>query len=313
VRFALTEDQVALRDAVRDVLAGPQDGLWAALVRLGVIGAAAPVEHGGLGLDDTDLVPLLEELGYAAVPLPVAETASVAVPLLAAAGDPALLGVLAGETRVAIAGPGGLTPYARRADLVLHLDGGAARLSSPHGAEPVSTMDGSLAAAVVPAPAGGLVTDDPRLVRLAAARATVATAAQLVGLGRRMLDMTLVHVRQRHQFGVPVGSFQAVKHRLADVALCLEFAAPAVLAAGWALAHDTADADRDVAAAAVLAADAAHATSRAAIQCHGAIGYTVEYDLHRYAKRTWALVALADPGAHLDRLAEALELKEHAR
>jgi alkylation response protein AidB-like acyl-CoA dehydrogenase len=107
---------------------------------------------------------------------------------------------------------------------------------------------------------------------------------------------------------VPVGSFQAVKHRLASALLQLEFANPAVLAAGWALATRTPDASRSVSLAAVLAAEAASEVAKAAIQCHGAIGYTVEYDLQLYAKRAWALAATVDVDAHLERLAAALDL-----
>jgi alkylation response protein AidB-like acyl-CoA dehydrogenase len=121
-------------------------------------------------------------------------------------------------------------------------------------------------------------------------------------------------VRERRQFGVPVGSFQAVKHRLADVALRLALAGPAVLAAGWSAATGNPAQERALAAAAVLATEAATEAAKAALQCHGAIGYTVEYDLHLYAKRVWALTA-ADPGAehHLARLADTLDLPEGVR
>ncbi len=123
-----------------------------------------------------------------------------------------------------------------------------------------------------------------------------------------MLDLTVEYVKTRTQFGVPVGSFQAVKHHLADALLQLEFAEPLVYAAAWALATGSAD-RKDVSAAVVLAVDAARFVARQAIQCHGAIGYTVEYDLHRYAKRTWALAATCDLDAHLARLARALDLE----
>jgi alkylation response protein AidB-like acyl-CoA dehydrogenase len=119
-----------------------------------------------------------------------------------------------------------------------------------------------------------------------------------------MLDLTTAYVGTRHQFGVPVGSFQAVKHHLADALLELEFATPAVLAAAWALSTGTEDGSVDMAA--VLATEAATRTARTAIQCHGAIGYTVEYELHRYAKRAWALAATIDLDAHLNRIGEQL-------
>jgi alkylation response protein AidB-like acyl-CoA dehydrogenase len=156
------------------------------------------------------------------------------------------------------------------------------------------------------------LTADGGLVAQAADRATLATAAQLIGLARHMLDLTVAYVTTRRQFGVPVGSFQAVKHRLADALLRLEFAEPAVLAAAWTLTTTPPDStaavglDRDVPAAAILATEAARDVAGAAIQCHGAIGYTVEYELHRYAKRTWALASTVDIDVHLTRLAAAL-------
>jgi alkylation response protein AidB-like acyl-CoA dehydrogenase len=188
-----------------------------------------------------------------------------------------------------------------------------ARVAMVDGAR-IPTVDGALYA-VRAEPEGEILAGDADLTRQ---RAAFVIAAELIGLARRMLDMTVAYVKERKQFGVPVGSFQAVKHRLADAAMGLEFAAPAVLAAGWALEHRDGY-HRDVAGAVILAADAADAMSRAAIQCHGAMGYTVEYELHRYAKRVWALRALADVPRHLDDLAEIVleaeagDLKEVAR
>jgi alkylation response protein AidB-like acyl-CoA dehydrogenase len=176
-----------------------------------------------------------------------------------------------------------------------------------HG-RPVSTVDGSRALLRVGSPERCLVIEDAEPVRLAHSRSTLATAAQLVGLGRRTLQMTVAYVKERRQFGVPVGSLQGVKHPLAGTVLQFEFAAPAVLATGWALASDADITDRDVSAAAVLAVDAARSTARTAIQCHGAIGYTVEYDLHLFAKRAWALAATFDVDENPDRLAGALDL-----
>lgn len=332
MQFMLSDEQPALADAVRTLLAGAcpvatlraawcsSDGsagdslcasLWADLAGIGLLGAMVPQAAGGLGLDETDLLPVLEEVGYAAVPLPVAETAAVAVPLLTQAGDPGgqLHGIVAGATRVALATGSDLIPYGCRADLVLCLRGGTARLVAPTAREPVATVDGSRAAALVVLPDGGLVSSDPRLVELALARADLVTAAQLIGLGRRMLDLTIGYVRERRQFGAAVGSFQAVKHPLADALLRLEFARPAVLAAGSALALGEPTALRDVSAAVLLAGTAARLAARTAIQCHGAIGYTVEYDLHLYAKRSWALAASCDTDAHLARLADSLDLR----
>jgi alkylation response protein AidB-like acyl-CoA dehydrogenase len=129
----------------------------------------------------------------------------------------------------------------------------------------------------------------------------------LVGLGQAMLDLTVGYVSERQQFGQPIGSFQAVKHHLADAALALEFARPVVWRAAWSIAHDAPTRARDVSMAKAMASDAAELVGRKALQCHGAIGYTVEADLHLYLKRTWALARTwGDTAHHTDRVAAAL-------
>ncbi len=310
MRFGLTEEQITLRDAVRDLLAeqcppsllrdpSPEatDKLWEHLAELGLFGVAAPEAVGGLGLTVADLVPMLVELGYAAVPLPAAETAMMAG-LLA---DPA---VAAGERRITVARDAAIVPYATRADRVLVLSG---TYATPAAAESLSTVDTTRGVARVrltePVPLAGPVLEQARL------RYDLALAAQQIGLSRRMLAMTVDYVGQRRQFGAPVGSFQAVKHHLADALLAVEFAEPAVLAAGWSLAHRPEDAPRDIAMAAILATEAAQQVAKTAIQCHGAIGYTVEYDLNLYAKRAWALAAECDIDAHLAVLGTSLGLE----
>jgi alkylation response protein AidB-like acyl-CoA dehydrogenase len=180
------------------------------------------------------------------------------------------------------------------------------------GRAPRATVDGARAAAELwwnPAEDGGgrLVTDDPAIVQLAFDRGALGTAAFLIGLGQAMLDMTVGYVTERQQFGVPIGSFQAVKHHLADAALALEFARPAVWRAAWSVAHDEPTRGRDVSMAKAMASDAAELVGRQALQCHGAIGYTVEADLHLFLKRTWALArSWGDTAFHTDRVAAAL-------
>jgi alkylation response protein AidB-like acyl-CoA dehydrogenase len=154
---------------------------------------------------------------------------------------------------------------------------------------------------------GTLVTDDPDEVALAFDRGAFGAAAQLVGLGQRMLDMTVEYVQQRQQFGGPVGRFQAVKHHLADALKDLAFARPAVHRAAHSLAVGAETRSRDVSMAKALASDAACFVGRQALQCHGAIGYTVESDLHLYLKRTWALAAAwGDATWHRNRVGLAL-------
>jgi alkylation response protein AidB-like acyl-CoA dehydrogenase len=117
----------------------------------------------------------------------------------------------------------------------------------------------------------------------------VASAAQLLGLTDRMITMAADYARERHQFGKPIGSFQAVKHLLAGAQVALEFARPVVYAAAWALDEGEADRSRLASTAKAYASEAATEAARVSLQVHGAIGYTWECDLHLFLKRAWAL------------------------
>lgn len=333
MRFSVAEDDAALAGAAAEVLAkevtadvvraalpggdaGPVDAVRRKLADVGVEGTLVPESSGGLGLDENALVPLLLELGRSGLPVPAAESIAVGAPLLAAAGSPHLAGVLTGRSLLTAApDPAGPVPFAARADLVILPDATGLRLHTRAelAVEPVESVDGTRALARVRAPVAGgeLLCEGPEALAAARLRGVLGTAALLVGLGERMIATTVDHVGQRRQFGVPVGSFQAVKHALADAALAVRFARPAVLAAGWAQAAGAPDAAARTSMAKVLASDAARLVARTAIQCHGAIGYTTEYDLHLYAKRAWALAAAwGGPADHRDLLARELLLKE---
>jgi alkylation response protein AidB-like acyl-CoA dehydrogenase len=305
MRFALTAEQQDLRDVVHELMerlcppsvvrAAPDapelDALHRGLVDLGASGLLLGEDAGGLGLDENFLVPLLVETGWAAAPLPVVETLAVAPTVLEAAG------VLSGKVTCAADPAGsGLVRFGSRASLLLQGGfGGAGAIRvidlATARREPVPAVD---PAADLQRIDGGIeraVVNDPVVVETAWLRGVLAAAAQLVGLSRRMLTMTVAHVGSRTQFGVPIGSFQAVKHHLASALLQLEFAEPVVARAGASMAAGDRDRSRDVATAKALASDAASTVARTAIQCHGAIAYTTEYDLHLYAKRAWALAA----------------------
>lgn len=309
MRFAVSDEAAALRDAAADLLAGevpaavvragwsadgaagPVAAAWRKLAGVGVVGTLVAEHRGGLGLDENALVPLLEAVGYSGLPVPAAETIAVAAPLLP---EPLLPGVLNGGVLVAAQlGDGALVPYATRANLIVLRAGTALRLyeRGELAMQPQRTVDGSRALARVTRPAAGgrVLTDDPASLAAAWQRGVLGTSALLTGLAGRLLELTVGYVRQRQQFGVPIGSFQAIKHALANALLALEFARPAVLAAGWAQAARAADAPMRTSAAKVLASDAAGLMARTAIQCHGAMGYTTEYDLHLFAKQVWAL------------------------
>ena len=141
----------------------------------------------------------------------------------------------------------------------------------------------------------------------ACARGTVAVAAQLIGLARRMLADTVDYAKIREQFGRPIGSFQAVQHRLADATVELELAAPLVYRAAWCVEHEHADQAIAVSMAKERASDAAMTASQAALQVHGAIGYSFECDLHLFMKRAWVLGAhFGSADWHRRRLAHLL-------
>ena len=318
MRFAFTSDQVAFRDAARDLLTrecppaavrsawtsdtGRSVTAWPALAAMGVLGALAPETDGGLGLQLVDLVLVLEETGYVALPDPIVEHAAVAVPLLpdpapAAAGDMTVTAALDGS---------GLVVWADTADAVV-LDAGDALAVVGRDAltlTPHRSVDGARRVFGV----GSVPGAAPRVVDAAAFdRGALGTAAQLVGLGRRLLDLTVGYVQERRQFGVPVGSFQAVKHHLADARLALEFAAPLVYRAAWSVSTGDPDAPLHVSMAKAQAGAAAHRTGRAALQCHGAMGYSFEYDLHLFLKRVWALdAAWGDEAWHRARVGRAI-------
>jgi alkylation response protein AidB-like acyl-CoA dehydrogenase len=172
-----------------------------------------------------------------------------------------------------------------------------------------ASLDGARKLARVdwrPGPATRLAAGDDVRAALALAfdRGAFATAALLLGVSRRMIEMTVAYAGMRTQFGKPIGSFQAVKHQLADAHVAVELARPCVARAAYAIARREPDRAVHVSMAKAYASDAATRAARAALQCHGAIGYSFEYDLHLWMKRAWALApAWGDAAWHRARIA----------
>jgi hypothetical protein len=177
-------------------------------------------------------------------------------------------------------------PYAAdvdAAELVLAVDADTLRLAVPTGVT-LSTVDPNRR--LFPTEPGTALASGPAVRRagaLAFEAGALATAAQLLGAGRAMLELTTDYAKQRTQFGRPIGQFQAVKHQLADALVALELARPLLYGAAITL-HG-----RDISAAKVAATTAADRAATAALQVHGAIGYTREYDLSRWLTRVRAL------------------------
>jgi alkylation response protein AidB-like acyl-CoA dehydrogenase len=326
MRFAFTEDQLLFQKAVRDLLAKecppaavreswvspPSADRWRRLAEMGVVGLLAPADAGGLGLTEVDLVLLLEECGRAALPEAILETAAVGVPVLVAAGDRRTSAVASGELSLAVsltdAGP--YLSGAADARLLILQDGDDLHAVDPAviAANPVASLDPTRrlrSIAWTPSAQTRLVLP-PGEAAGAFDRGALAAAALLVGLADRMVELAADHAREREQFGQPIGSFQAVKHLLADALLRIDFARPAVYRAAWSVAQaatPVAVRGRDVSMAKAYASDAATRAARVALQVHGAIGYTWEHDLHLWMKRSWALAgAWGDAAWHRRRV-----------
>ena len=307
MRFELTEDQRdfaasldALLSAAESVAAarvwgegdtGPGRKLWQRLAELGVPALLVPEESGGMGATPVELVVAFEQLGRHAVPGPWVEAAAY---LPVALRD-------ASEAMRTVAVPPHV-PYALDADaaeqtFLVH-EGALhhARVGARH-----SSVDRARRLFEVTA---GEPVDGAGDLDAAFDLAALATAAQLLGCGERILDETVSYAQQRRQFGREIGSYQAVKHALADVRIALDFARP--LLYGAALA-DPATRARDVSAAKVACAEAAYLAARTGLQVHGAIGYTLEHDLSVWLTKARALVgAWGTPAFHRRRVLDAL-------
>jgi len=332
--LTLGPEETAVRDAIRGVLAerlplarvravasvepGIDEALWREAGGLGWFGLGSPEDAGGAGYGAAEEMLLFVELGRGLTPGPWLGTVLAAHAL---AGTPALAPLLAGELRVALIDDpsGALGDGARLA--------GVARGVADAGAAGGFLVLGGGAARYLPATTRGLAVEGrpsidptrrlgdvrfsgiaaPPLASDAATLRTLATllaAAEAVGVAERTLEDSVEYAKVRQQFGRPIGSFQAVKHRCADMAVRAEVARSLTTFAAVALAEGEETAPRHVAAAKVLATDAALANAADNVQNHGGMGFTWEADAHLYLKRAWLLEhALGTRAGHLDRLA----------
>ena len=279
----------------------PGRKVWARLSDLGVTALVVAEEFDGLGAHPIDLVVACERLGRWCVPGPVTESIAVAPVLLA--GDDRSAALAAGELIATVAMPPAV-PRAVDADFAdVALLAAEGEVGDAIAAEQHRSVDPSRRLFDVSA-SGPLRPGD---VARAYEFGALATAAQLVGAGQAMLDMTVDYAKQRTQFGRVIGGYQAIKHTLADVHIALDLARPLLYGAALALAEDSADIARDVSAAKAAAAGAALLSARASLQTHGAIGYTAEHDLSHWLLRVQALhSAWGDPTSHRRRVLEAL-------
>jgi alkylation response protein AidB-like acyl-CoA dehydrogenase len=275
-----------------------------------------PEEFGGLGMSELDFVLLAQECGYVALPEPLVHTALVAVPLLRQLGGELaadwLPRIAGGEAKVVVGLEQNLlVEDAHVADLLLLQRGDAIHALTPaqfelrrnESVDPSRRLYGvEIKPGVEPLARGQKARE---LTTAALDRGALGCAAQALGLAQRMVDMAVSYSRDRQQFGKPIGSFQAVKHLMANVAVRLEYARAPVHRAAYSVAKAESVAARAVSHAKLMACEAANLAAKNSIQVHGAMGYTWEVDLHIFMKKAWALAnTWGDTAFHKARIAD---------
>jgi alkylation response protein AidB-like acyl-CoA dehydrogenase len=312
VQLEFTAEQEELRDSVRAVLQREcpislvrevvekdtgADALWSRMVELDWPGLTIREAHGGIGLGFVELAVVLEELGRVVAPGPFFATVGQFVPAIRESGSAEqqarFLGAVARGNITGAVAVDGVAGDGATADEVIVIEDGRV-VVVPHDrldVTPVEPLDRSRGLARVTI-AGDVPPDrvlaHPERVGRAIEEATAALAVEMVGTCQAVFDMTLQYAKDREQFGVPIGSFQAVKHKLADMYVALQRARACAYFAVLTVAED--DQRRSVATATAKAAagDAQRLIAQEGIQIHGGIGYTWEHDLHLYVKRAKA-------------------------
>lgn len=349
MRFSFSEEQAMIAETVRSFFAdqatsertraamesahGHDAELWrAASQEMGLVGLALPEAHGGSGLGQVESAIVAEAAGYRVAALPLLASALAAQALLAGGTDEQrerwLPRLASGEAIGSFAQGGRIdggrlhgridhVPHGAVADLfVIAADGGVALLS--RGAAvvtPCTTMDQTRPYARIEA--GGveaeLLGDGPAAIEAATRAGWVAIAADALGGAQACLDRTVDYAKERVQFGRTIGSFQAIKHRLADMMVEIEQARSAVYWAACAADEDAPDALMAAHCAKALAADTYRFCAGNMIQLHGGIGFTWEHDAHLYFKRAQSdATLLGTPDWHRERIAMLVGLDEVA-
>jgi len=335
MNFDFTDDQQAIKRTARDLLtqrfkpetvrelaeAGRyDDARWSELAELGWPGIFVDEEHGGQGLGTVELVILLEELGYSLAPVPFLSNAAAGLMLQHAGSDELrsrwLPGIASGEARGTVGilrdGTAALVPDGDSAEVIVLLEDGegAVHPAADCRVEPVETIDATRRfARVTPSGAGEPLGD----ILGAWDRICAAVSAELVGVSQRVLEMTVEYARERKQFDRPIGAYQAVSHRCADMLRETESARSTTLWAAWAAEAEPETLPLAASMAKALASDAGWNVTSAALQVHGGIGFTWEHDLHFFLKRAKVDAALfGSAREHRERVAVLSGLGEGA-
>jgi len=330
VQFHLTAEQTAIQNAVRGTLAdiwsveqmhkfadAPEDfhrPSWDALMALGVGGLALPENRGGAGLGLLDAALVCEVVGEAAAPGPVIGQILTAIAVASSDNSAAtdkLSAIASGEEVATLALDGDLVQSAKTAGLILAEGAnGALRLVEAGEAiaiEPVQSTDRSRKVSRVVIGEDAEAHPLCRGVQAQRIRdaALILVAADALGGAQKVTDMSVAYAKEREQFGQPIGRFQALKHQLAQMALEVEPARALVWYAAYAWDAGLPDASRAAALAKAHLCEVYTRATRAAIAAHGGIGYTWEYGLHYWFRRSvYDRAWLGSPAHHRARAAE---------
>ena len=338
MRFYFNDQQVLFAETVREMLAkecsperindfissgtNSMTKLWDSFATMGVPGMAAPESLGGLEMSDLDFILVMEELGRSACPEPIMEHAVLSVPLLAECNaddkcNDVLAHTISGEKRVSVAFDGQYVLGADAAHYLLLFHAGELHLVEQESVmlKRQNSVDETrhLFSVEWNPSINTLIESNPDKVQSLAKktelRAKAATSAQCIGVAEYLLGKTVQYVQDRKQFGKPVGVNQAIKHHLADTGKAIEFARPMVYRGAWCLSNGDSETDLAVYMGKLLASRAVELACKTALQCHGAIAYTLEYDLQRWLKKGLTLSSSwGDIYNQRDKIANCLSL-----
>lgn len=298
IDLAEDEDQLMIAETAAAVLNGrPPTGLWKQCASLGWLGLALPEQSGGVGYGVTAQLMLFRELGRALADGPFLANSLAAHAALESGRDDLVGPLVEGDLRAAWAEPHGAETVrywsdGEPADVVLARDlAGEVRLLEAGALTVVEAVDGvDPAYQLVTATAGHGVRLGAPLRDYLTNAAQVLTAAMLTGIAEQTRDASVRYAIDRVQYGRQIGSFQAVKHRCADMAVRAEGAWAVTSLAAVGLHESLPAAGFDATAALSVAAHAALVNARDNIQNHGAIGFTEEHSAPRYVKRAHVLI-----------------------
>jgi alkylation response protein AidB-like acyl-CoA dehydrogenase len=335
VNFDFTDDQQAIKRTAHDLLAdrfkfdrvrdlaeaGEYDeAAWNELCELGWPGIFIDEEYGGQGLGVVELIILMEELGYALAPVPFLSNAAAGLLIQSAGSDEQkrrwLPGIASGEARGAAGLVRGdeakLVPDGDNAELIVlcSADGVSVVERSAADVEPVATMDSTRRYARVRA-GGGESLEGERGPGVGAG--LLAVSAELTGVAQRAMEMAVEYARDRKQFGRPIGAYQAVSHRCAQMLLETEGARSATYFGAWAADAEPESLELAASMAKAYASDAGWRVCSSSLQVHGGIGFTWEHDLHFFLKRAKVDSLLwGSASEHRERVAERTAVGEPA-